>query len=215
MKKHLLAAVALAALSAGSANAAVISYSFSNPEQTTEIHQNGTLGLFDSTLGTLTGVTLTLNGSETTNFTLTNFAAQQQSVNASGIVDLFFTSSLAGLNLSGSTLHLSASTGLVNVQPTNSESFGPLTAADSLVLAPLASLFSVAGGGQFSLSCESLSGVSLIGGGGNITAAQSTTAGCGAQIVYDYQPGNHVPEPTSMALIGLGALGLASVRRRK
>lgn len=58
--KKILAAAVLAALSVGSANAAL---SFSNAEQTTEISQTGFLDLFDSNLGTLTGVTLTLSGS--------------------------------------------------------------------------------------------------------------------------------------------------------
>jgi len=52
--KKLLAAAVLAAMSVGSANAAL---SFNNAEQTTEISQTGFLDLFDANLGTLTGVT--------------------------------------------------------------------------------------------------------------------------------------------------------------
>ena len=64
--KKILAAAVLAALSVGSANAAL---SFSNAEQTTEISQTGFLDLFDSSLGTLNSVTLTLNGAMTTTLT--------------------------------------------------------------------------------------------------------------------------------------------------
>lgn len=211
--KKILAAAVLAALSVGSANAAL---SFSNAEQTTEISQTGFLDLFDSNLGTLTGVTLTLTGSETTTITLTNNAAQSQTVRANGTVDLFFSSSLGGLTFANPLVSLSATTGFVTLAPGATQSFGPLTDADTIVMTPLASLFSVSGGGQFSITCESLSGISLTGGGGNVGSTQATTAGCGASIVYDYTPTtNRVPEPASMALVGLGMMGLAAIRRRK
>lgn len=212
--KKLLATAVLAAMSIGSANAAL---SFSNAEEVTEISQTGFLDLFDSSLGTLNSVTLTLSGSATQSITLTNNAQQDQTTRATGTVDLLFTSSLAGLNLSQGGLSLSGTTGFVTLASGASQTFGPLTDSDSIVLAPTSSLFSVAGGGQFSISCASISGIGISGGGGNIASDQATTAGCGATIAYDYTPTPPapVPEPTSMALIGLGALGLAAVRRRK
>ena len=89
--KKILAAAVLAALSVGSANAAL---SFSNAEQTTEISQTGFLDLFDSSLGTLNSVTLTLNGAMTT--TLTAFHTSSGPANGSitGTVDLYFSSNL-------------------------------------------------------------------------------------------------------------------------
>lgn len=58
MKKSIIALAALFAAAGAQAN--TISYNFSNPVSTTEITQTGTLGLFDSTLGTLTGASLEL-----------------------------------------------------------------------------------------------------------------------------------------------------------
>ncbi len=138
--KKILAAAVLAALSVGSANAAL---SFSNAEQTTEISQTGFLDLFDANLGTLNSVTLTLSGSETTTITLTNNAAQSQTVRANGTVDLFFSSNLAGLTFANPLVSLSATTGFVTLTPGATQSFGPLTDTDTIALAPLPSLFSV------------------------------------------------------------------------
>ncbi len=219
MKKHLLALALIAAT--GAANAAVMSYNFSNVEQTTEINQTGALGLFDSTLGTLTGVSLILNGSMTTTIDLSHTSSGSASGRATGQVTLDFFTTLAGLDLSGATIDLTASTGNQTLAPNTVVSFGPLTDSDSVTLSPLTSLFSVAGGGTFGISCESLSGITALGFSGNANAVQASSAACGAEITYTYDaaplppPPAQVPEPASMALIGLGALGLAAIRRRK
>ena len=62
-------------------------------------------------------------------------------------------------------------------------------------------------------TCDSLSGISIIGGGGNIGSSQVTKAGCGATISYDYRPTTQVPEPMSIAVLGAGLLGLGAARR--
>lgn len=212
----------LAGVMAMGANATVISYSFGPfPQQITEISQTGSLGLFDSTLGTLTGVSLVLHGENTTWLSLTSKAANAQNTKATSITELSFSSDLDALNglLSNPLITLSATTGLVTLASGQTQSYGLLRdSKDTSVggLDTILSSFSVAGGGNFNLTCESLSGISILGGGGNIGSSQTTTAACGASLSYVYDaPPTHVPEPAMMAMLGLGVLGLSAIRRRK
>lgn len=129
----LVASIALAT----SASADTVSFSFSNPLQTTEITQTGNLGLFDSNLGTLTDADLFLSGLMTTSITLTNRAAQSQTTNATGSVDLLFGSSIPALNAILAPIYvgpITASTGFQTLASGATVSFGPYTASGSLPL---------------------------------------------------------------------------------
>jgi len=198
--------------------------SFSNPQTTTEIAQTGMLNLFDSSLGMLTDVELMIEGAFTTSITLSNNSAvDAQTVKADGSVNLFFTSTIGALNaaFASPALILFATTGFTDIPTGTSQSFGPLSDSKSATLnaaldAFIAS-FASAGGGTFNIGCNSISGLALTGGGGNISADQTTTAGCGASITYTYSatPPPGIPEPASLALVGmaLAAAGVASRRK--
>ncbi len=216
MKKLLICAATAAALSGGAAHALVLTDSFNFPLSTTEINNTGQLDKFDSALGTLTSVTLTLDGQAVTTITMENTAAQGQRVEADARVRIFWSSDLGGLDLSAIILDMQMGTGLQVLAPGATASFGPLNDNDTFTQNPLASLFAAApGGGTFNITCDSLSGLNTTGGGGNVVFSQVTQAGCGASISYDYIPRQtSVPEPGALALLGLGLLGLGVVRRR-
>lgn len=222
MKSIAFFAAALA-LTVG-ANAATVSFNFSNPMQTTEINQTGNLGLFDGALGTLTAVSLSFSGANATQLQLTNSAAQAQTVRATSTTELYFGSSLAGLNTlitaANPVVVLSTTVGPTSIASGASVTFGPLTDSDTIVwtsqLSGILSSFSAQGGGDFAVTCQSLSGLAVQGGGGNVSTTQNTQAGCSAAVEYTFSPTpQQVPEPGALALVGIALAGLALARSKK
>lgn len=208
-----------------SANAATVSFNFGSPTlglQTTEINQFGVLDLFNSSLGTLTGVSFSLSGAESANISLTNTILRAQDVSATAEVNLNFGSSLGALNallVGASPFRLSATTGLITLFGGATQAFGPLVSSFSNTAVSVSGIqgsFAQAGGGNFNVTCNSSSSFRLAGGFGRVDATQATQAACGAAVTYTYTPAvvTSVPEPGSLALFGAALAGLAVIRRK-
>lgn len=223
MKKtvcYLIASLALLT-APESAHADVISYQFGslNDFIITELDYTGTLGLFDSNLGTLTSATLTLSEAYTTTVTLTNIASTDQTGRYRSEIQSFWSSSLFAvddlINVDP-TDKLLLSTGMLTLQSNVPLSIGPQneTYQQTYDLTSMLAELTRDGGGLFTVNLQTLTGSTLMGGGGNVNSDQDTSGAVHGIITYTYST-VAVPEPSSVFLIASTGLGLILRRKRR
>lgn len=226
-----------AALSAGT-QAATVSYSFASDTASTDFNFNGHLGFFDSTLGSLTGVSLEVYGEFTAELTIGNAGqGTMRSGQMKTSYNMLFSSSLPSLDEllaeaqeESPWVSWSIDTGKVRLGPNSFVTYGPITQANVGVLdaSSVTTSFATAGGGEFGLNCITQTGAYVeMGAAGWFK--QTTTGACSATITYTYdeapplpppttdvngdQVPMPVPEPPSLAILGL-ALAYMAARGR-
>ncbi len=213
-----LTAVATMALSAA-AHAQVIVQSFTVPSQAVSFSQSVSFNKFDTTLGILNSVTLSLSSSVTAEIDVFNFSGKTQSFsNATASVPVKITGP------DGSNFTVTAVAGPIsgNVPaPLGITPFVGQTASNtgnsSIAPANFGS-YSGFGGGTLNMTFQGLNGTyagtapSGVGFGGSASAGGTLT------ITYNYTKIQPIPEPGSATFLAagvLGSVGMGLRRRRK
>lgn len=212
LKKALLASVVLLSTNT-MASAAVISFStVFGPTRTDFTTDPLVLQSFNPTLGTLTGVQLSLTGSGSFNGTVMNRGTSMESFTLNEGTALTIASAIAGLN--GLTTSFASSQTFTNLAPGATANFGPFSPMSTTLANP--NNLSAFQAGPLSFSASTLTSTSTAGGGGNVTTAFNTFASGVVGVTYTYDaPSTNVPEPASMAVLGAGLLGIGRIYRRK
>jgi hypothetical protein len=204
---------AVVVLLPGVASAYVISYTTSTPIGSTLTDWTGTLAFqkFNPSFGTLNSVTIGLSGSLSTVLTITNNSGESSS--GTGKTEVQMTVQDAGSNLINTPqIDLFSPDYSYSLGAGGSTTSGTLTkngtSSDLYTAAAVLSEFTGASGNTV-LNASTFTQTWLTNTGGNTFASQVTNASLTGTVTYDY-----VPEPATMAMLGLGALGLAARRRR-
>ncbi len=184
---------------------------------TTDFTGNLVFAKFNSSLGTLTSVTLQIGSDISTKLTVTNLGTTASSGNARTEVTVTVVdpANSANFNLVNDILTPKFSYNLAAGATVTSGTINANGATVTNVFTDAMTLVDFTGSGTISLGVSTFTATLLANSGGNTSSTQNTTATATGQVTYTYNVAV-VPEPTTIVLLGLGGMMLMipALRRR-
>ena len=179
------------------------------PLTTTDWTGGLTFPQFNPSSGTLTEVDLSLSSSLNTVLTVLNSGGSASNGNVK--TELQITVQDPGNNLTSPEIDALSPAFSYTLSIGDSTTSGLLTkiatsGPDAYTLPAILAEFT--GLGDIDLPASTFTQTLLANNGGNTSSSQVTNAGLTGTVTYYYEPAPVVPEPSTLALLGVGAVGL-------